>query len=254
MFDLVTGKTAHIPRRPLLPLLISTVLQAVILAAAIGVPILVMTDQLPKAATMMAFVAEVPAAPPPPPPPPPAAKAPPRTEARPARAPEAPLAPRDVRTEPLPEPLPGEGRDDEGLPHGVEGGIAGGVPGGIVGGVVGGVPGEAPVPPPPPPVAGPIRVAGQIDAPELLHRVNPAYPDVAVAARIQGTVILEAIVGETGRVEEVKVLRSVNPLLDREAVAAVRQWRYSPLILNGRPARFILTVTLSFNLQQAGSY
>jgi protein TonB len=50
-----------------------------------------------------------------------------------------------------------------------------------------------------------------------------------------------------GRVENVEILRSI-PLLDRAAIAAVRQWRYSPLLLNGRPERFVLTVTVSFSL------
>jgi protein TonB len=72
-----------------------------------------------------------------------------------------------------------------------------------------------------------------------------------VQAHIQGVVILEAIVDRDGRVSEVKVLRSVNPLLDREAELAVRQWRYSPLVLNGVRERFVLTVTLSFRLEQA---
>jgi protein TonB len=55
-------------------------------------------------------------------------------------------------------------------------------------------------------------------------------------------------VDEEGRVKEVKVLRSVNPLLDREALVAVRQWRYAPVVLNGTPVPFILTVTLSFSI------
>ena len=68
-------------------------------------------------------------------------------------------------------------------------------------------------------------------------------------ARLQGMVILEAIVDRDGTVAEVKVLRSANTLLDREAVLAVKQWRYSPLVLNGQRERFVLTVMLSFNLE-----
>jgi len=62
-------------------------------------------------------------------------------------------------------------------------------------------------------------------------------------------VILEAIVDRDGTVAEVKVLRSANTLLDREALIAVRQWRYSPLVLNGQRERFVLTVMLSFSLE-----
>jgi TonB family protein len=57
-------------------------------------------------------------------------------------------------------------------------------------------------------------------------------------------------VDEEGKVVEVKVLRSAHKLLDRQAEMAVRQWRYSPLVLNGIRERFVLTVTLSFRLDQ----
>ena len=83
----------------------------------------------------------------------------------------------------------------------------------------------------------------------LLKRVEPEYPLLAVNAHLQGVVILEATVGEAGDVIEVRVLRSVHPLLDREAERAVQQWRYSPVVLNGIPVPFILTVTLSFSLE-----
>ena len=78
--------------------------------------------------------------------------------------------------------------------------------------------------------------------------MNPVYPGVAISAGIEGMVILEAIVDEEGRVEDLKVLRS-NGVLDRPALEAVRQWRYSPVLLNGRPTRFILTVVVSFRLE-----
>ena len=64
---------------------------------------------------------------------------------------------------------------------------------------------------------------------------------------MQGVVILEAVVDPHGRVEDVRVLRSI-PLLDRAAITAVRQWRNSPVLLNGTPERFVLTVTVSFSL------
>jgi protein TonB len=120
----------------------------------------------------------------------------------------------------------------------------------VVGGVVGGLP-DAPLPPPPPPAPAPrapVRIGGQIQAPALLHRVEPIYPPFAVNAHLQGVVILEALVDEDGTVAEVKVLRSPNALLDNAALTAVRQWRYSPLLLNGIRTRFVLTVVLSFYL------
>ena len=128
------------------------------------------------------------------------------------------------------------------------------MPGGIPGGVVGGLLESRIIPPPPPaplpqPVVppAPVRVGGAITAPALLSRVAPEYPSIAVNAKVQGIVILEAIVDREGRVEDVKVLRSVT-LLDAAAIAAVRQWRYSPLLLNGKAERFVLTVSVSFSL------
>ena len=115
----------------------------------------------------------------------------------------------------------------------------------IIGGVFGGLP-EAPLPPPVEPRA-PIRTGGAVKPPALITRVEPVYPGVAVSARIQGVVVLEATVGRDGRVEDVRVLRSI-PLLDKAATDAVRQWRYAPLLLNGKAERFILTVTLNFSL------
>jgi protein TonB len=118
--------------------------------------------------------------------------------------------------------------------------------------VVGGVPDVPPPPPPPPPPAprAPVRIGGQLKAPELRHRVEPIYPSIAVSAKMQGIVILEAIVDEEGRVTDVRVLRSPGyaGVLDRAAIAAVKQWIYSPVLLNGRPTPFVLNVALTFSL------
>jgi protein TonB len=138
------------------------------------------------------------------------------------------------------------GNTEGGIEGGVPGGVAGGVLGGVLGGVIGGML-DAPPPPPPPPPSAPIRTGGELKAPALIKRVPPVYPPLAVSAEIEGTVILEATVGKDGRVEDVRVLRSVG-VLDRAAINAVRQWEYAPLLLNGTPERFILTVTVSFNL------
>jgi TonB family protein len=73
------------------------------------------------------------------------------------------------------------------------------------------------------------------------------YPLLAERAFVQGVVILEATVDREGRVNEIRVLRS-HSLLDDAAVEAVQQWVYEPLMLNGQPQPFVLTVTLSFSL------
>jgi protein TonB len=242
MFDLITGQTRHIPSKPGVPILISMSAQ-VALVGAMLVPVLFFTGALPEVPTMMAFVAEASAPPPPPPPPPPpAAKSPGPASAKPAPSPgAAPVEP--------PSTIQPERPNDEG-DIGVPGGVEGGIPGGVLGGVVGGLPGDIPPPPPPapPPPRAPVRVGGQIQAPALVSKVDPIYPEVAVSARIRGVVILEANVDRDGHVVDVKVLRTASRLLDNAAITAVRQWRYRPLVLNGSPEPFVLTVVLTFNL------
>jgi protein TonB len=245
MFELITGEAKHIPSKPALPVFISVSAQLALVGALV-LPLLLVTGQLPATPTMLAFVAAPPAPPPPPPPPPPAA-------AKKASSPEnkpvptTGAAPIEAPAEIAPERL-----DDEGA-EGVPGGVEGGIPGGVLGGVVGGLPADIPPPPPPAPPAprAPVRIGGQIEAPELVHRVEPVYPPVAVQAHVTGTVILEAIVDADGRVAEVTVLRSGHRLLDGPAIAAVRQWRYSPLVLNGIRESFVLTVVLSFQLRDS---
>jgi protein TonB len=247
MFDLVTGKSAHIPNRPTGPIVVASIIEAIVLLLVIVVPVLFVTGAVPEVPTMMAFVAAAPA--PPPPPPPPAAPAQaakaPATKTTAVSADAAPVeAPRTI------EPETVVAAADQGTTGGVEGGVPSGVPGGTIGGVIGEV---APPPPPPPaPVAprGPVRIGGQLQAPALLKRVEPIYPPLAVRAHMTGVVVLEATVDGDGKVVEAAVLRSAGPLLDREALIAVKQWRYSPLLLNGRRESFILTVTLSFNVAQ----
>jgi protein TonB len=124
-------------------------------------------------------------------------------------------------------------------------GVEGGIPGGVVGGVVGGLP-EAPPPPPPPPTQ-PVRVGGQIKQPTKTKHVNPQYPPIAQSARVQGVVIIEAVIGPNGKVQDARVLRSI-PLLDQAALDAVKQWEFTPTLLNNVPVPVIMTVTVQFTL------
>ena len=107
-----------------------------------------------------------------------------------------------------------------------------------------------PAPPAPPPVRRqePLRPGGVIKYPAKVHHVPPVYPRIAQDARVSGVVILEAIIGVDGRVQDLRVLRS-KPLLDQAAIDAVRQWRFTPTLLNGVPVPVILTVTVNFALQ-----
>jgi periplasmic protein TonB len=99
--------------------------------------------------------------------------------------------------------------------------------------------------PPPPRV---VRIGNGIAGPRLVRRIDPAYPAIAVAARVSATVQLEAEVDARGQVASVRVERG-HPLFDEAAVAAVRQWRYQPLLLNGEPTGFVLTVTVRFDMR-----
>jgi protein TonB len=119
----------------------------------------------------------------------------------------------------------------------------------LPGGIEGGIPdGFDRMPVQPPPVVTPVRPGGIIRRPEKIVDVKPVYPALALQARVQGVVIIEAVIGQTGLVEEASVLRSI-PLLDRAALDAVRQWRYTPTLLNGVPVPVIMTVTVQFSLQ-----
>ena len=103
------------------------------------------------------------------------------------------------------------------------------------------------VAPPPPPPPAPVRPGGDIRPPQKVTDVAPAYPTIARAARVEGVVILEAVIGENGGVRDVRVLRSI-PLLDGAAIEAVRQWRFTPTLLNGQPVPVVMTVTVAFTL------
>ena len=93
----------------------------------------------------------------------------------------------------------------------------------------------------------PVRPGGQIQPPTRVKHVMPAYPDIARSARVQGVVIIEAIIGTDGIVANARVIRSI-PLLDQAALDAVRRWEYTPTLLNGRPTPVIMTVTVQFAL------
>jgi periplasmic protein TonB len=108
--------------------------------------------------------------------------------------------------------------------------------------------GSAPPPPPPPPVQGPIHLHSGIRAPQKIVDVAPVYPAFAQQARKEGVVILETVIDAHGGVESVRVQRSVA-LLDQAAVDAVRQWRFTPALLNGQAVPVVMTVTVNFTLQ-----
>lgn len=195
---------------------------------------------------------------PPPPPPPPlpkgtgAADRAPRADKAPSNPPEprpspALIAPVETPPSPPPVTVADEGLEaggsptgsDLGVPEGMEGGqdggVVGGVPGGVLGGVVGGT-GTLPVP------------AARYDRPpRLLRQVKPEYPNPAFVRKIEGVVVIEILIDESGRVVRARVTRSI-PLLDAAAVAAVREWVFAPALQGGRPVATLATAPVSFHL------
>lgn len=93
----------------------------------------------------------------------------------------------------------------------------------------------------------PIPVGGDVQNANLISRVKPGYPHSAIIARIQGLVVLEAIISRQGVVEDLRVV-SGNPMLVPAALDAVKQWRYRPTLLNGEPVEVETTITVSFTL------
>src|SRR5437867_2365844 len=137
------------------------------------------------------------------------------------------------------------GYGEAGGAGGMAGGLVGGVPGGAAGGVVGGL-GSAHTG-----QAGPIVVrAGTGMKPRRKIRdVKPVYPAGALPLRAQGAVLIEAVIGPDGSVQDARVLHSVGPLLDQAALDAVRQWAYEPTLLNGDPVTVVMSVVVNFALQ-----
>jgi len=104
-----------------------------------------------------------------------------------------------------------------------------------------------PAAPPSPPQR--VAVTSTLEAAKLISRIQPVYPAIAIQARIQGNVVLHAIISKEGGVSELQVL-SGHPLLVSAALEAVRQWRYSPTLLSGQPVEVETTITVSFILGQ----
>jgi TonB family protein len=117
------------------------------------------------------------------------------------------------------------------------------IPGGTGGDATFVEPPPAPTPVPPQPV----HPGGKIRAPTRTKNVLPVYPRLAQTVRVEGDVLIEAVIGPDGRVRETRVLRSI-PLLDQAALDAVRAWEYTPTFLNDQPVPVILTVTVRFRL------
>ena len=150
---------------------------------------------------------------------------------------KAPLvAPEVIKPEVLLDASPDLGPEVDGDPDGAPFGIPGAVG-----------PPVAALPPHPPVEKQPVRPGGNIQPPRRIVSVAPIYPVIAQQARVQGTVAIEALIGEDGKVRNAKVISGKVSLNDA-ALTAVRQWVFTPTRLNGEPVAVIMTVTVVFSL------
>jgi protein TonB len=222
---------------------VSVIIQSVLIGILILIP-LIYTDALPKTQLMTFLVAP----PPPPPPPPPAAATPVRVVKiqseldngalrTPTKIPEKVAM---IKEEEAPPSMGGAG---------VMGGVPGGVPGGSMGGVLGGIIAAANTAQNVPKIATPtrVRVSQGVTEGLLLHGPKPTYPALAKQARIQGHVILQAIINKQGQVENLRLI-SGHPMLAPSAIEAVKQWKYKPYMLNNEPVEVETTVDVNFSL------
>ncbi len=226
---------------------ISFIFQCLMLGVLLLIP-LCFTQELPKSQLLTFLVAP----PPPPPPPPPAAQAVKvmkQTESEilssgqlrtPSRIPQTVQL---IKEEEAPPPMPSGG--------GVIGGVPGGIPGGQLGGVIGGIVSStsslAYVPKLQPVIPERIRVSQGVTSGLLINKVQPAYPPLAKAARVQGEVQLRAIISKQGTIEDLQLV-SGHPMLVPPAIEAVKKWRYRPYLLNGQPVEVETTITVIFTL------
>jgi len=148
-----------------------------------------------------------------------------------------------IKEEPVP-PDPGY----VGVVGGVPGGIPGGQMGGVLGGIIGGSNVGSTIAPPPPPVKRVVRVGGNLAPPRQIFAPQPQYPVLAKQAKVQGTVVIDAIIDEQGNVVQAHVVSGPG-LLVASALQAVAGWKYQPTRLNGEPISVEMHVEVHFVLQ-----
>lgn len=224
---------------------VSVIIQCFLIGILVLIP-LIYTDALPKQQLMTFLVAPPP---PPPPPPPPAAvqqvkvvKVQSELDNGALRTPtKIPQKVAMIKEEEAPPPSMGG--------VGVVGGVPGGVPGGQMGGVLGGIIAAANSTANVPKIATPqrVRVSAGVTEGLLVHQIKPNYPPLAKQARIQGHVILQAIINKQGQVENLRLV-SGHPMLAPAAIEAVKQWKYKPYLLNNEPVEVETTVDVNFSL------
>ncbi|HEX8985386.1 MAG TPA: energy transducer TonB [Bryobacteraceae bacterium] len=97
--------------------------------------------------------------------------------------------------------------------------------------------------------SGPIRVGGSVQQKKLVKKVTPAYPPEAKAKGLKGTVKLQAIIDKEGKVKELKTLSGPEELV-QPSIEAVKQWEYTPTLLNGEPVEVITDIDVNYTLSK----
>jgi periplasmic protein TonB len=87
-----------------------------------------------------------------------------------------------------------------------------------------------------------------VTAPRVIHSVDPDYDKASRKAKVQGVAVLSVLVTESGEPRDLKIVRSLNPALDRKAIEAVMQWKFAPATKDGRPAASRVNVEVNFRL------
>jgi protein TonB len=93
-----------------------------------------------------------------------------------------------------------------------------------------------------------VRVSASVTQGLLLSKVQPEYPQMAKVARVQGLVVMHAVIGTDGNIQTLDVIDSPSPLLNQAALDAVKQWKYKPYLLNGNPVEVDTQITVNFSL------
>ncbi|MFZ1156973.1 MAG: energy transducer TonB [Candidatus Sulfotelmatobacter sp.] len=248
MFTDVLLEGDHLQRRRhTLATVLSFVFQCLLLGGLLLAPLL-FTEALPKE-QFLSFLETPPA---PPPPPPTASAAASKAE----QHMESDIEDGRLRT---PGRIPQKVQmiqEEEAPPTapsgGVTGGVPGGIPGGQLGGVIGGIISSTSTLSAVPKLAIPaapkrVRISQGVTRGMLIQKVEPAYPAIARAARIQGEVVLAAVISKNGEIQNLTLV-SGHPMLTAAALEAVKQWRYRPFLLNGEPVEVETTIIVTFQL------